>query len=74
VDPIYVSINILSGNCGTSLSMMFPRESKRTKSGSRGVTDTGVVGFSIVSKACSGLSNEEAIALSASDGFSTSLR
>jgi hypothetical protein len=50
VDPIYVLVKILYGNRGTSSSMMFPRESKRTKSGSRGVIDTDVVVFSTVTK------------------------
>jgi hypothetical protein len=53
VDPIYVSVKALSGNYGISSSMMFPRESKQSKSGSRGVSDTDVVrgvGFSTVTK------------------------
>jgi hypothetical protein len=70
VDPIYVSVNYLSGNCGTSSSMTFPRESKRRKSGSRGVIDTYVVqgvGFSTVTKEPSGLSNGGVTTLLASD-------
>jgi hypothetical protein len=47
VYPIYVSIKALSGNCGTSSSMTFPRESKKRKSGLRGMVNTDVrgVGF-----------------------------
>ena len=41
VDPMYVSVIGLSGNRGISLSMTFPRGSKRSNSGSRGVTRMG---------------------------------
>jgi hypothetical protein len=50
VDPMYVSVIGLSGNRGTSSSMTFPRESKRSKSGSRGITE---VGPAVVTKASS---------------------
>jgi hypothetical protein len=70
VDPIYVSLKSLSGNYGTSSSMTFPRDSKRSKSGLRGVTNTDVVqgvGFSIVTKVPSEFSNEGATILLASN-------
>jgi hypothetical protein len=70
VDPIYVSVNALSGNCGISSSMMFPRESKQRKSGLRGVTDIDVVrgvGFSTVTKAPFGFSNGGVTTLPALD-------
>ena len=70
MDPIYVSIKFIFDNRGTSSSMTFPRESKRRKSGSRGVTDTNVVrgvGFSTVTKAPSELSNGGATTLPTSD-------
>ena len=43
VDPMYVSVIGLSGNRGISSSMTFPRGSKRSNNGSRGIAEAGPV-------------------------------
>jgi hypothetical protein len=43
VDPMYVLVIGLSGNRGISSSMTFPRGSKRSNNGSRGITEAGPV-------------------------------
>jgi hypothetical protein len=43
VDPMYVSVIGLSVNHGISSSMTFPRGSKRSNNGSRGIAEVGPV-------------------------------